>query len=552
MISEQELTGNAVEIVSISRVEYDKLNDKLKSLTEENDGLNKKLKLRTEENAELTQKVEWLMERLRLANKKIFGASSEQIKAEENGQMSLFGEVIPVAGEENQEPIQVAEHTRVPRKAAGAHKALLPDNLPVEKVKHDLPEDKKVCPKCGTAMGEIGQQTRRTLVIIPAQVKIREDIYPTYACKSCEKHGTETPVVKTPKNGAVIPGSFASPEAVAYIMTQKFLMDSPLYRLSMEFHFMGIRLSRQTMCSWLLKASKNWLEPLFTELHKELLTLDILHADETELQVLREPGKKPQSKSYIWLYRSGWTAAHQIVLYEYQPDRKADHPIAFLKGYSGFLQTDGYQAYKMLVCVILVGCLGHGRRKFYRAIEALPKNLQKDCTARIGLDYFDRLFQIEREIANLPPSGRFQQRIEHSKPILDELWRWANSVKAAPKSSLGTAIQYLQNQWPYFLNYLKDGRLEATNNRAERSIRPFVLSRKNFLFANTPAGAKGSAVIFSLIETARENGLDPYRYLTWVFQTAPNLDLKRRDLVQSLLPWNAPQTCKAGSWIGEK
>ena len=182
MISEQKLTGNAVETVSISRVEYDKLNDKLKSFTEK--------------NAEPTQKVEWLMERLKLANKKIFGASSELIKTEESSQMSLFGEVTPVESEKNQKPIQVAEHTHVPKKAAGVHKAFLPDYLPVEKVKHDLPKSKKVCPKYGNTMGVFIQQTRRILVIISTQVKIREDIYPTYACKNCERHGTETPVIK--------------------------------------------------------------------------------------------------------------------------------------------------------------------------------------------------------------------------------------------------------------------------------------------------------------------------------------------------------------------
>ena len=280
-------------------------------------------------------------------------------------------------------------------------------------------------------------------------------------------------------------------------------------------------------------------------MHTELLKHDILHADETTLQVLHEPGKLAQSKSYMWLYRTGRDAAHPIVLYEYQPDRKADNPISFLKGFHGYLHTDGYAAYGKLENVMLVGCWAHARRKFDEAVKALPKSQQKPSSAGIGLLYCSRLFEIEDRIAELPPAERKKQRQSQAKPILAAFLAWAKTRYAAPKSAQGQALHYLLEQWLRLNRYLDDGRLEISNNLAERSIKPFVMGRKNFLFANTPSGAKGSATIFSLIETARGNGLDPYRYLTWVFQTAPNLDLKDPGTVQMLLPWNAPENCKA-------
>ena len=241
----------------------------------------------------------------------------------------------------------------------------------------------------------------------------------------------------------------------------------------------GIRLSRQTMSNWLLRAAEEYLCPVYEQLHRELLQREVLHADETMLQVLHEPGRKPENDSYMWLYRTSGDTDKAIVLYEYRPGRGAKYPKAFLSGFNGYLHTDGYVAYHDLPTEItVVGC-------------------------------------------------------------------WAHSRTAAPKSALGKAFTYLKEQWPYLTNYLKDGRLEISNNRAERSIKPFVIDRKNFLFANTPRGATGSAVIFSLIQTAMENGLDPYRYLTWLLKTANNVDFTGAETIQKLLPWNAPQECRA-------
>ncbi|EJX02615.1 transposase IS66 [gut metagenome] len=328
-------------------------------------------------------------------------------------------------------------------------------------------------------------------------------------------------------------------------MTQKFVMGSPLYRQEQELKRQGIPLSRQTMSNWILKASEIYLEPVYEQLHKELLKQEVLHADETTLQVLHEPGKEPQSKSYMWLYRTGGDTDQPIVMYEYQPSRGATHPKEFLVGFKGYLHTDGYAGYHNLPeDITVVGCWAHLRRKFDEAMKSLPKGKAKNSSAAQGLSYCTLLFELEDDFTELTPEERYKQRLEQEKPVLDAFLAWANVRNAAPKSALGKALTYLKEQWPYLTNYLKDGRLELSNNRAERSMKPFVIDRKNFLFANTPGGAKGSAVIFTMIQTAIENHLDPFHYLTWLLKTANNADLKDLEIIQRLLPWNAPPECR--------
>ena len=375
---------------------------------------------------------------------------------------------------------------------------------------------------------------------------IREDVYYTYACKQCEETTGEANILKTPKEPVLYPGSFASAEAVAHIMTQKFVMYSPLYRLEQEFNREGLKLSRQTMANWMLNTSDTWLRPIYDVLPRDLCKEPVLHGDETTLQVLRESGKAATSKSYMWLYRTSGCAKAPIVLYEYQPSRKAAHAEEFLKGFSGWLHADGYQGYhKLPENIRVVGCRAHARRKFDEALQTIPKDDRKGSLAATGECYCTRLFQLEEALAELTPEERYTKRLEQEKPVLDALVAWANeaAAKTAPKSTLGKALHYLLEQWPYLIRYLEDGRLELSNNRAERSIKPFVTGRKNWLFANTPAGAQSSAVIYSLIETAKENQLDPYRYLLWVLRSAPALSQTDDVWAEKLLPARAPQEC---------
>ena len=294
-----------------------------------------------------------------------------------------------------------------------------------------------------------------------------------------------------------------------------------------------------------MKASQDYLEPVYEQLRRELLAKEVLHADETTLQVLHEPGKEPQSKSYMWLYRTSGDTDNPVVMYEYQSGRGAVHPREFLEGFKGYLHADGYAGYHNLPeDITVVGCWAHLRRKFDEAMKSLPKSKAKNSSAAQGLAYCSLLFGLEDDFAELTPDERYQQRLEQAKPVLDAFLAWANVRNAAPKSALGKALTYLKEQWPYLTNYLKDGRMELSNNRAERSIKPFVIDRKNFLFANTPGGAKGSVVIFTMIQTAIENHLDPYRYLTWLLKAANTADLTRPEVIEQLLPWNAPQECR--------
>lgn len=525
----EETGTRTTETVTISRAEYD---------------LFMELKSR---NTKLSQQVDWLLEQLRLANKKRFGASSEKVQEELMGQLSLMlNEAEAYAAPPGTKVTEVAAHTR--QKRSPRLEEALPENVPVEVVEHRLSKEELECPICGETMAEIGKEVRRTLKIVPAQVSIREDWYYTYACRRCQDEGTETPVVKAEKTPAVISGSFASPEAVAHIMVQKFCMGSPLYRQEQEWARQGVKLSRQTMSNWILRCAEDWLKPVYDALHRQLVRRSVLHADETTLQVLHEPGKKAQTKSYMWLYRTGGDAKHPIVLYEYQPSRKGTHVEEFLKGFTGYLHADGYQGYHKLPGNIrVVGCWAHARRKFDEALNAIPPDKREGSAALTGLQYCNELFAWEKRFEALDPEERHTQRLEREKPVLDALSSWADSISGsvAPKSALGKALYYLREQWPYLIRYLEDGRLELSNNRAERSIKPFVIGRKNFLFANSPLGAQSSAVIYSLIETAKENGLDPYCYLLWVLEQAPKRFLSDCNWAEKLTPDRAPDGCHA-------
>ena len=521
-------TRNA-ETVTIPRVEYEQFQTQIARISS------------------LEKQIELLTEAFRLSRQKRFGASSERTSENAMEQLSLlFNEAEVYADQVTKEDdgnVVVAAHKR--RKKHEYTLDRLPENVPVEVVEHRLPEEELVCPECGSTMTEIGKEVRRRLKLEPPKAVVVEDRYYTYACQKCEKEDIKTPVVKAAREPNFIPGSFATPEAVADLMVQKFVMGAPLYRQENEFKRQGIPLKRQTMSNWLVWTSDHLLTPVCDQLHRELLTRAVLHADETALQVLHEPGTTAQSRSYMWLYRTSGDTDRPIVLYEYQPDRKQEHPKKFLAGFRGYLHTDGYSGYHNLPeSVTVVGCWAHTRRKFDEAMKSLPKGKAKNSSAAQGLAYCNLLFQIEEGLADLSPDKRYEQRLKQAKPVLDAMLAWANTRATAPKSALGGALTYLKDEWPYLLNYLKDGRLELSNNRAERSIKPFVIDRKNFLFANTPSGATSSAVIFSLIQTAIENGLDPYRYLSWLMSSAAELDLGLHENIQLLLPWYAPTMCR--------
>lgn len=483
---------------------------------------------------ELEQQVQFFMEQIRLARQQRFGASSEKTPEE---QLNLFDEAELLADDRVKEP-EMEEVRAHYRKKSSVRQKDLPDDLPVEEIEHILPAEERGCPHCDQELVVIGKRERETLKIIPAKAVIERHIQYVYGCRNCEKNGCSTPIVRAAIDLPLIPKSMATPETVAYVITQKFVTGVPLYRQEQEWERQGLPLSRQTMSNWLLRCADDYLAPIYTLLKEQLLHEKVLHADETTLQVLHEEGKTPQSKSYMWLYRTGRWSPRQIVLYEYQPDRKMERPRGFLQEFQGYLHAVGYAGYHGLPeDIVVVGCWAHARRKFDEALKSIPEKSRAGSLAMKGKQYCDRLFVLERKYEQLSTQDRQKCRAEKSLPILEDFFRWIHSFDQMGRSSFGDAIRYVLGQEIYLRAYLLDGRLEISNNRAERSIKPFVIGRKNFLFANTVRGAKASGVMYSLIETAKENKINPYDYLVWVMKQAPGLDLKNNpDKAALLLP----------------
>jgi transposase len=296
----------------------------------------------------------------------------------------------------------------------------------------------------------------------------------------------------------------------------------------------------------MIYGADRWLGVLYNRMHRLLLMLDILHADETILQVLREPDRPATSKSYLWLYRTG-KEGPPIILYDYQETRAGENPKKFLDGFKGYLSVDGYAGYNKVPDVTLVGCWAHARRGFSDVLKSLPANSMKPVTATEGLNFCNQLFVVERKLKELDSEERYNERLKQSKPVLDAFLSWLKiqEQKVLPKSAFGKAINYCLNQWDKLVVFLEDGRLEIDNNRSERSIKPVVIGRKAWLFANTPRGARASALIYSIVETAKANGLNPYYYLRYLFEQLPNMDMTDENALDKLLPWSTtiPVNC---------
>jgi len=502
------------------------------------------------ELAEVQGKLSWLLEQLSGNRRKLYGQSSEksiydQIGLFDNSVTELFASCLP-------EPEPETPPKTKPRKRCEMV-SRLPKGLPVETVECVLPDDEMDCPKCGDTMRVIGKEVvRREVKITPAKVTVIEYVRYSYSCKPCEEAAVDEPVpiVKAELPPQVIKGSMCAPETVAHIIVQKFVMGSPLYRQEQEWNRGGIPFRRQTMAKWLIQCSEDYLEPIYDKLHWQLCRHKFLHSDGTVFQVLDEPGKPPQSQSCMWVYRTSGDAEHPIVLYDYQPDKRMERSKAFLAGFIGYLMVDGSSSYNDLPDdIILVGCFAHCRRKFVDALKTIKNEEDRiGSLALTGKQYCDRLFDIEREAKDKTFEEWYAIRNKKAVPVLDEFHAWLESVQpyAAPKSKIGKAVNYALNQWQYLIRYLLDGRIEISNNRCERSVKPFVINRKNFLFAATVAGAHAAAVIQSITETAKESGLDPFSYLTYIFRTAAGVNLRENnDMLIALLPENAPASCKA-------
>ena len=502
----------------------------------------------------LQSRVAFFEEQFRLLRHKQFGASSETTVA----QALLFNEAELTQDSESAaqdeveaaaETTTVAEHTRQKRGRKG-----LPDTLPTERIEYTLPIEEQICPCCNGPLHAMSTECREELEFIPASIKRIEHVRHVYGCRQCERAAEQATIVTAPAPKAPIPRSYASANLLAHIIVAKFVYGLPLYRLESQFALLDVPLPRSMSAQWMIRCGALF-ECIYGRLQHHLRERSVLHADETTVQVLNEPGRAPQTKSFMWLYRSAGADGPPIVLYDYQTGRSGEYPRAFLAGFRGYLQVDGYAGYEGMAHISLAGCWAHARRGFHEAIQALPKDKRAVIgKAHQGLAFCNRLFEIEREMSRRerPPSSeqRHAERQHRSRVVLDEFHTWLGAMQpiVVPKSALGKAVGYCLNQWDKLVRFMEDGRLEIDNNRAERSIKPFVIGRKNWMFSNTPAGARASAVLYSLVETAKENGLDPAAWLAHLLREIPNLPAETDAALDALMPWNyAGATAEAGT-----
>jgi len=505
------------------------------------------------ELSEANKKLSWLMEIISSNRRKQYGVSSEKT-VYDNKNVQLTYEMdapeglVIIHGENIEPQIQSEKPVRaIPRKK-GEMSTRLPADMPIEVIECVLPDDEMIT-EDGEQLHPIGRElVRRELKITPAKATVVEIYRTSYTSRDSERNEETVSIVKAPLPPQVIKGSMCAPETAAYIITQKCVMGTPIYRQWQDWKRQGLPIEKQTMLNWVIRCSEDYFEPIYDELHRKILLEKYLHSDGTTLQVLREPGKAPQSESCMWQYRTGSSALHPIILFDYQPDKKQERPKAFLDGFIGYLTTDGSSSYNGLPAdIILTGCLSHVRSKFSDSLRCLKDSDREGSLALIGKDYCDKLFDIERDIKDLTPEERYIIRNEKAAPILDGFHKWLKSVEPyiSLKSKIGNAVGYALNQWDRLKRYLEDGHLECSNNLSERSFKTLVINRKNFLFATSVAGARATAVLHSITETAKASNLNPFNYLAHVLHTAAGINIRKNtNLLNELLPENAPESCK--------
>lgn len=486
-----------------------------------------------QENEELRAKVKFFEEQLRLSAQQKYGSSKDAVSPD---QMSFFNEAEKLSEQKVEEPN--LEEITYKRKTGQSRSRKTYDDLPVEQIHYTLDEEGQVCPKCDHNMHEMKTEVRKELKVIPPQVKVVHHVKHVYACRNCDQNGIDATIITAPSPNPVLPGSMVSPSLIAFIMDQKYSQALPLYRQEEAFKNFGIDIPRQNMAHWIIQCSLVWLAIIFTVMHQELLKETVVHADESPLNVYE---KKKGQKGYMWLYASAKASEKPMLLYEYQPGRSKEYPKAFLRGFKGYLQTDGYAAYNSVITARRIGCFAHARRHFTDAIKALPKEAQHTSSkSHEGLHFFTKIYTLEKKWVDLSIEERFEKRQEELKPLLDEfkLWLEEEKLKTLPKSLLGKAIQYTLNQWPFLIGVLEDGSIAIDNNLAERGIKPFVIGRKNYLFCQSVKGAKASAIAYSVVQTAKANGLIPVKYLEYLFEKLPNVDTNNPEVLDALLPWS--------------
>lgn len=481
-------------------------------------------------------RIQQIYEQLRLARRRMFGPSAET----HAGQGWLFDEADAQAAHSGESDDTVAlpatiapveGATEAPAKRARGKRKPLPAELPRIDVIHDVPEAERTC-ACGTPMIEIGTEVSEQLDIVPMQIRVLRHLRKRYGCP----RGEHAPVT-APAPAQVLPKSNASNDFVAMLITAKYVDGLPLARFEYVCARAGVTVPRQTQGRWVIGAG-HAMQPLGNLLRDTLLESAVIHMDETTVQVLKEPGRAASSQSYMWVQRGG-PPGKPVVLFDYDPSRSGRVPVRLLEGWRGYLMTDGYDGYNAAVTqgeIEHLSCWAHARRRFVDAAKLQPKG--RRGRADQALEAIGKLYGIERMCRDKSELERFQARQAHSLPVLAQLRQWLNETlpTVPPKTALGEALAYLHAYWPRLIRYTERGDLPIDNNAAENAIRPFVVGRKAWLFCDTQAGAHASALIYSLIETAKVNGLEPYTWLRRVLRQLPKA--RTVEDFEALMPWN--------------
>ena len=489
------------------------------------------------------EKMQLLMEQVILGKQKRFGRSSEKMEdtsqicfCEVDGTIVFFNEAEAVCDLNAAEPEDLELKLPKQPKRKGKKEADL-SGLPVRRIDHYLSEEELEAEFGVKGWKQLPDAISRKYYFVPAKVEVEEHHIGVYASK------TDEHMVKADHPKALLHGSLVSPSLGAAIINGKYVNAVPLYRLEQEFQRYSLRITRQNMANWCIRLAEEYLSILYDYLHKELYFYHVIQADETPVLVNHD-GRKAGSKSWMLVYRSGQLyQQRQIVLYEYQQTRNASHPREFLKGYDGICVTDGYQVYhtleKELEELTIAGCWVHCRRRFDEALKLIPKSYQKESNAFLLMKQIQAIYREEGKLNNLSSDERLKQRQAVIKPLVDAFFAYLKTINVSKKDKFGDAVGYARNQEKYLRVFLTDGDVPIDNNASERAIRGFCIGKKNWQMIDTIHGAKSSAIIYSIVETAKANNLKPFDYVQHLLEEIPkHMDDKDCSFLEDLLPWS--------------
>ena len=489
------------------------------------------------------EKMQLLMEQVILGKQNRFGRSSEKMEdtsqicfCEVDGTIVFFNEAEAVCDLNAAEPDDLELKSPKQPKRKGKKEADL-SGLPVRRIDHYLSEEELEAEFGVRGWKQLPDAISRKYHFVPAKVEVEEHHIGVYASK------TDEHMVKADHPKALLHGSLVSPSLGAAIINGKYVNAVPLYRLEQEFQRYGLQITRQNMANWCIRLAEEYLSVLYDHLHKVLYSYHVIQADETPVLVNHD-GRKAGSKSWMWVYRSGHLYQdRQIVLYEYQQTRNASHPREFLKGYDGICVTDGYQVYhtleKELEELTIAGCWVHCRRRFDEALKLVPKSYQKESNAFLLMKQIQAIYREEGKLNDLSSDERLKQRQVVIKPLVDAFFTYLKTINVSKKDKFGDAIGYALNQEKYLRVFLTDGDVPIDNNASERAIRGFCIGKKNWQMIDTINGAKSSAIIYSIVETAKANNLKPFDYVQYLLEEIPkHMNDKDCSFLEDLLPWS--------------